>query len=187
MLHAPDFLGFPDAIRMAADHRELVELALRLKKIGNQLMIVLGGREIHPISVTVGGFHKVPTKADLRALVDDLAWARDTSIAAARIVAGFEFPEFEQDYEFVSLSHPDEYPLTEGRLVSNKGLDIEVSEYESQFMEQHVKHSNALHCRLRERASYLVGPMARFNLNFGKLPEAAQQVAAEMRRRRRRV
>src|ERR1035438_8136650 len=143
MLQAPDLLGFPDAIRMAADHRELVELALRLKKIGNQLMIVLGGREIHPISVTVGGFHKVPAKSDLRALVDDLAWARDTSIAAARIVAGLEFPDFEQDYEFVSLSHPDEYPLTEGRLVSNKGLDIDASEFSDQFMEQQVKYSNA--------------------------------------------
>ena len=179
MLHAPDFLGFPDAIRMAAEHRELVELALRLKKIGNQLMIVLGGREIHPISVTVGGFYKVPTKADLRALVDDLVWARDTSIAAVRIVAGLDFPDFEQDYEFVALSHPSEYPLNEGRLVSNRGLDIDVSEFNGQFMEQHVKHSNALHCRLRERGSYLVGPLARFNLNFDKLPEAAQQVARE--------
>ena len=179
MLHAPDFLGFPDAIRMAAEHRELVELALRLKKIGNQLMIVLGGREIHPISVAVGGFHKVPAKASLRALVDDLSWARDTSIAAARIVAGLDFPDFEQDYEFVSLSHPDEYPLTEGRLVSNKGLDIDVSEFSSQFMEQHVKHSNALHCRLRERAAYLVGPLARFNLTFAKLPESARQAAAD--------
>jgi len=179
MLHAPDFLGFPDAIRMAAEHRELVELALRLKKIGNQLMIVLGGREIHPISVTVGGFYKVPTKADLRALVDDLVWARDTSIAAVRIVAGLDFPDFEQDYEFVALSHPSEYPLNEGRLLSNRGLDIDVSEFNGQFMEQHVKHSNALHCRLRERGSYLVGPLARFNLNFDKLPEAAQQVARE--------
>ncbi|HTT64119.1 MAG TPA: Ni/Fe hydrogenase subunit alpha [Bryobacteraceae bacterium] len=179
MLHAPDFLGFPDAIRMAAEHRELVELALRLKKIGNQLMIVLGGREIHPISVTVGGFHKVPTKASLRALVDDLSWARDTAIVAARTVAGLPFPDFQQDYEFVALSHPDEYPLNEGRLVSNQGLDIHVSEFGNHFMEQHVKYSNALHCRLRERGAYLVGPLARFNLNFARLPESAQQVAGE--------
>jgi len=179
MLHAPDFLGYPDAIRMAADHHGLVETALRLKKIGNQLMVVLGGREIHPISVTVGGFYKVPTKAELRVLVDDLVWARDTSLAAARTVAGLEFPEFEQDYEFVSLSHPDEYPLNEGLLVSNKGLDIDVSEFGDQFAEQHVRHSNALHCRLRERGGYLVGPLARFNLNFDKLPESAQQVARE--------
>jgi sulfhydrogenase subunit alpha len=179
MLHAPDFLGFPDAIRMAVEHRELVEQALRLKKTGNRLMIVLGGREIHPISVTVGGFFKVPSKAELLALVDDLAWARDTAIAAARVIAGLEFPDFEQDYEFVALSHPGEYPLNEGRLVSNKGLDIDVSEFADHFVEQHVKHSNALHCRLRERGSYLVGPLARFNLNFDRLPETARQVAAD--------
>ncbi len=179
MLHAPDFLGFPDAIRMAEKHRDLVERALRLKKIGNQLMIVLGGREIHPISVAVGGFWKVPAKAELRALADDLAWARDTSIAAVRMVAGLEFPDFEQDYEFVSLSHPDEYPMNEGRLVSNKGLDIEAAEFDSQFMEQQVKHSNALDCRLRARGSYLVGPLARFNLNFDKLPETARQAAED--------
>jgi len=177
MLHAPDFLGYPDAISMAAKHRELVEQALRLKKIGNRLMTVLGGREIHPISVTVGGFHKVPAKTDLRLLVDDLAWARDTSIAAAQLVAGLEFPDFEQDYEFVSLSHPGEYPMNEGRLVSNKGLDIDVAEFGASFIEQHVKYSNALHSRLRERGSYLVGPLARFNLNFDKLPETARQVA----------
>ena len=179
MLHAPDFLGYPDAIRMAAEHRDLVELALRLKKIGNHLMVVLGGREIHPISVAVGGFYKVPSKAELRALVDDLTWARDASIAAARIVAGLEFPDFEQDYEFVALSHPDEYPFNEGRLVSNKGVDIDVSEFGDHFVEQHVKHSNALHCRLRERGAYLVGPLARFNLNFDKLPEIARQAASD--------
>jgi coenzyme F420-reducing hydrogenase alpha subunit len=179
MLHAPDFLGFPDAIRMAEKHRALVEQALRVKKIGNYLMTVLGGREIHPISVTVGGFHKVPAKAELRALTDDLAWARDASIAAARVIAGLEFPEFEQDYEFVSLVHPSEYPLNEGRLASNKGIDIDVSEFADHFVEQHVKHSNALQCRLRERGSYLVGPLARFNLNFDKLPESARQLAAE--------
>ena len=180
MLHAPDFLGYADAIEMARDHKEKVEQALRLKKIGNQLMTVLGGREIHPISVCVGGFYKVPTRSDLRELVDDLKWARDASIETVRLVAGFPFPEFEQDYEFVALSHKDEYPLNKGRLISNKGLDIEASEYEDHFFEQHVKHSNALQSQLRKRGSYMVGPMARFNLNYDKLPESARQAAAEV-------
>jgi len=94
-------------------------------------------------------------------------------------VASLEFPDFEQDYEFVALSHPEEYPLNEGRLASNKGLDIDVAEFGDHFVEQHVKHSNALHSRLRERGAYLVGPLARFNLNFDRLPEAARQVASE--------
>ena len=180
MLHAPDFLGYADAIEMARDHGEKVTQALRLKKIGNQLMTVLGGREIHPISVCVGGFFKVPTRSELSELVDDLKWARDTSIETVRLVSTFPFPDFEQDYEFVALSHRDEYPLNKGHLISNKGLDIEANEYEEHFFEQHVKHSNALQSQLRKRGSYMVGPMARFNLNYDKLPESARQVAAEV-------
>jgi len=179
MLHAPDFLGFQDVIAMAKDHRDLVERALRLKKIGNQLVAVLGGREIHPISAAVGGFYKVPTKPQLRELTDDLKWALDASLETVRWTATLEFPDFEQDYEFVALRHEDEYPLNEGRLVSNLGLDIDAAEYEDHFLEQHVKHSNALHSVVRGRGSYLVGPLARFNLNFEKLPTVAQQVARD--------
>jgi sulfhydrogenase subunit alpha len=179
MLHAPDFLGYPDVIAMAADHRELVEKALRLKKIGNRIMCVLGGREIHPISVAVGGFYKVPTKAQLQELEGDLEWALQASFETVQWTSGLDFPNFEQDYEFVALRHPDEYPLNEGRLVSNRGLDIDSAEYEDHFIEQHVKHSNALHSVVRGRGSYLVGPLARYNLNFDKLPAVAQEVAAK--------
>jgi len=177
MLHAPDFLGYQDAITMAVDHRELVERALRLKKIGNRLVTLLGGREIHPISAAVGGFYKVPAKNQLRELVPDLEWALQVSLETVRWTAGLDFPEFEQDYEFVALRHPDEYPLNEGRLVSNRGLDIDAAAYEDHFIEQQVKHSNALHSVIKGRGSYLVGPLARFNLNFDKLPQIAREAA----------
>ncbi len=180
MLHAPDFLGYQDVIGMAADHKEVVEKALRLKKIGNRIVTLLGGREIHPISAAVGGFYKVPTKHQLRELVDDLQWAQDASLEAVRWTAGLEFPDFEQDYEFVALRHPDEYPFCEGRLVSNRGLDIDAAEYEDHFVEQHVKHSTALHSVVRGRGSYLVGPQARFSLNFDKLPPIARQAALDV-------
>jgi len=179
LLHAPDFLGYPDAIQMARDHRELVETGLRLKKIGNRIVSLMGGREIHPVSACVGGFYKVPAEQDLRALVEDLKWALEASVKTTRVVAGLDFPDFQQDYEFVSLCHPEEYPLNEGRLVSNKGLDIDVAEYEDHFVEQHMKHSNALHAVLRGRGSYLVGPLARYNLNFAHLPDVAQQAARD--------
>jgi coenzyme F420-reducing hydrogenase alpha subunit len=177
MLHAPDFLGYPDVIAMAKDHKPVVEKALRLKQIGNRLMTVLGGREIHPISVAVGGFHKTPRKKDLIALVPDLQWALDAALETVRWTATLEFPDFEQDYEFVALRHAGEYPLNEGRIVSSRGLDIDVAEYEDHFVESHVKHSNALHSTLRGRGSYLVGPLARFNLNFFELPKVAQEAA----------
>jgi sulfhydrogenase subunit alpha len=179
LLHAPDFLGYDDAIKMAKDHLDVVQRGLRLKKVGNDLMTLLGGREIHPINVRVGGFYKLPSKKDLVSHVDQLKWARDAALETVRWVAGFPFPPFERDYEFVALRHEDEYPFNEGRLVSNKGLDIGVSEYENYFMEEHVPYSNALQSVLKEGGVYFVGPLARYNLNFDKLSPLAQQAARD--------
>jgi coenzyme F420-reducing hydrogenase alpha subunit len=178
-LHAPDFLGYQDAFEMAAKLRPEVERALRLKKLGNTIMRVLGGREIHPVSARVGGFYHVPAKRDLQPLVEELKWALEASCDTARLVQTFPFPDFQQDYEFVSLSHPDEYPLNEGRIASSQGLDLDVAEFEDHFLEQHVRHSNALQSVLRERGSYHVGPLARFNLNHQKLPPLARETARE--------
>ncbi len=177
MLHAPDFLGYQDAIQMAKDHPEIVQRGLRLKKTGNEIMTLIGGREIHPINVRVGGFYKVPAKRDLTELRERLLRARDEARETVRWAAHLPFPEFEQDYEFVALRHPHEYPFNEGRLVSNKGLDISAQEFDEHFTEQHVAHSNALHCTLKERGAYFVGPMARYSLNFDKLSPLAQEAA----------
>jgi sulfhydrogenase subunit alpha len=179
MLHAPDFLGYESAIHMAKDHPDLVQKALKLKKIGNELVAFLGGREIHPINVRVGGFYKVPTKSELQSLVEDLKWARDAAYDLARWTGTLEFPDFEQDYEFVALRHPDEYPFNEGRLVSTKGLDIAIREYEEHFVEEHVEHSNALHSVIKGRGNYFVGPLARYNINFDKLPRSVQKAAKD--------
>jgi sulfhydrogenase subunit alpha len=179
MLHAPDFLGYESAIHMAKDHPDLVQKALKLKKIGNELVAFLGGREIHPINVRVGGFYKVPTKSELQSLVEDLKWARDAAYDLVRWAGALEFPDFEQDYEFVALRHPDEYPFNEGRLVSTKGLDIAIREYEEHFVEEHVEHSNALHSVIKGRGNYFVGPLARYNINFDKLPRSVQKAAKD--------
>jgi sulfhydrogenase subunit alpha len=179
MLHAPDFLGYEDSIQMAKDYPQVVEKALRLKKIGNDIMTLIGGREIHPVNVRVGGFYKVPAKKDLKKIEEDLKWARDASYETVKLVSTFPMPDFEQDYEFVSLRHPDEYPILEGRLVSNKGLDIPISEYDINFAEQHVEHSNALQSVNRERSNYLVGPLARYNLNFDRFPSSVKEAAKE--------
>ena len=179
LLHAPDFLGYDDGIQMAKDHPEIVQKGLQLKKLGNELMAFLGGREVHPINVRVGGFYKVPTKRELTPFIEKLKWARDAALEAVRWTATLPFPDFEQDYEFVALRHPDEYAITEGRLVSNKGLDIAVSEYDDHFVEEHVPYTNALHSVLKERGVYLVGPLARYNVNFDKLSPLAQQAARD--------
>jgi len=179
MLHAPDFLGFPDAIQMARDHGDAVRNGLALKKAGNELMRTIGGREIHPVNIRAGGFHRVPTRAELRPVAESLERARDLAVGLVRWVSTFPFPNFEQDYEFVALRHPDEYPLNEGRLVSSKDIDIDVADYETEFEERHVAHSTALHSLLKRRGAYLVGPLARYALNFDRLSASIQALARE--------
>jgi len=180
MLHAPDFLGYESAIDLAADMPEVVTNALRLKKLGNTVMTLLGGREIHPINMRVGGFYRTPTQRELDTLVEEVEWALGMSEETVRLVSGFEFPEFEMPYEYVALHHPDEYAITDGRIISSEGLDIDVSEWSEHFEEIHVERSNALHCRLKERGTYHVGPMARFTLNHEQLTPRARAIADEV-------
>ena len=177
LLHAPDFLGYESAVHLAKDHPAIVERGLRLKKAGNDLMTLLGGRAVHPINVRVGGFYRVPTRRELVPVTEQLKWARDAALETARWTGTLEFPHYEQDYEFVALSHPDEYAITEGRLVSNQGLDIAVREYDAHFVEEHIPYSNALHSSLKDRGAYLVGPLARYNLNFDRLSPLAREAA----------
>ncbi|MGJ4942950.1 Ni/Fe hydrogenase subunit alpha [Bradyrhizobium sp. HKCCYLS1011] len=180
ILHAPDFLGLPDAIRMARDHGDIVRSALALKKAGNDIMRLLGGREIHPVNVKPGGFHRVPSRAELRTLVGRMENARNIAIDLVRWVATFPFPDLERDYEFVALRHENEYPLNEGRLVSSRDIDIDIADYESEFEERHLPHSTALHSLLKRRGAYLVGPLARYALNFDRLPSTVQALAEEV-------
>ena len=179
LLHAPDFLGFDDAVSMAAEHKDAVTRGLRMKKAGNDIVRLIGGREIHPINVRVGGFYSIPPETAFRALLDELRWARDAARETVAWVAGLEFPELRRDYEFVALRHERDYPFCEGRIVSSAGLDISMQEYPEHFEEQQVKRSSALQSvRKPADTPYFVGPMARFNLNRDRLSAATRELAA---------
>jgi coenzyme F420-reducing hydrogenase alpha subunit len=179
MLHAPDFLGYPSVVEMAGDHGEAVRRALRMKKAGNAIVSALGGREVHPVNVRVGGFYRAPRKAELTALRDELSWSRDAARDTALWTATLDFPDFERDYTFVSLRHDTDYPMAEGRIVSSTGIDVPPEGYEDVFEEVHVAHSTALHGRIIGGGTYLTGPLSRYALNFDRLPASVQAVARE--------
>ncbi len=178
-LHAPDFLGFESALHMAREHPGTVTQALALKKAGNALVAAVGGREIHPVNVKVGGFWKAPPADALRALVPPLTEARDLAHGLCRWVSNFEIPDFERDLPFVGLRHPEEYPMNEGSLAATTGLDVPVSHYEEHFAEEHVPHANALHSAMTGAGTYLVGPLARYALNADRLSPLAKEAARE--------
>lgn len=182
LLHAPDFFGCESGIHLAERFPDEVKRGLRLKKYGNQLLEVLGGRAIHPVNVAVGGFYRAPRREEMLPLIANFEWGLEAAVEAARWVAGFSFPDFEQPYDFVSLSHPDEYPMNEGDVMCSDGTALPVTRYEESFAEEQVPHSTALHSlRLPMRREYFVGPLARLNLCRDRLSPTALRLADELK------
>ncbi len=179
LLHAPDYLGYPSALAMAADHREVVEQGLALKKLGNELIAALGGRPVHPISVRIGGFSKAPRRADLDGIRQALDTAVDQALATVRLVASWDPPALEHTQPLVAMRDADEYPYNHGRIVSTDGLDLAPGAWGEAFEEHHLEGTNALHARTRDGKVYLLGPTARIALAAGQLhPLAAEALEA---------
>jgi sulfhydrogenase subunit alpha len=175
MLHAPDFLGYESAIAMARDHKPVVEQALRLKKTGNDIMKLIGGRAIHPISMRVGGLTKAPTRSEVRAFREPLKEALELSKATLKLVGAFKAPTFERDPLYVAIKHPIEYGLNEGRIVSSDGIDVPLWGWRDAFHEEHHEGTNALHARTDGGRVYMLGPAARVTLNADQLHPIARE------------
>ncbi|GHF37454.1 Ni/Fe hydrogenase subunit alpha [Streptomyces griseosporeus] len=182
LLHAPDFLGAASAIELARTHRAEVERGLRLKKAGNTLMEVLGGRAVHPVNVRLGGFHRAPERAELRPLREQLKQALDDAWEVVRWVATFDFPDARTDADLLALAAVDEYAIDSGTptvLRADGGtFAFPVREFPDHVREKHQPHSTALHSRLDGRL-HLTGALARFAIGGRRLSAVARQAAVE--------
>ena len=188
LLHAPDFLGYPDAIELAKDHRALVNRGLALKKVGNDLAELVGGRAIHPVNVRLGGFFRAPARTELAAFRARLEAARGAALETVRWVAGFDFPEFETPHALIALDDPltggrgdrggARYPIDAGTgVVTTAGLGFPLDLFEHYVAEAQVPHSTALHASLRGVGTYLTGPLARYSLAGSRLCSSAADAA----------
>lgn len=177
LLHAPDFLGYPDIIAMARDDAGSVERGLSLKKAGNQLMEFVGGRAIHPVNVRLGGFYSVPTRSEFGPIAERLRRALDDALATVEWVSTFEFPDLELDHEFLALTTPGRYPIENGTIARSAGPSFPVAGFTEHVAESQVPHSTALHATL-DGGRYLAGPLARYSLNSAALSPVAAQAAA---------
>ncbi|MGA7799409.1 MAG: Ni/Fe hydrogenase subunit alpha [Gammaproteobacteria bacterium] len=175
MLAAPDFLGYPSVTALAQDYPAEVRRGLRLQALGNAIVAALGARSVHPVGARVGGFSRAPTPAEVRALLERLHEALADAEELVRWTASLDLPASDQEFTSVALHHPDEYPMNEGRLISSAGLDIDIREFDQHFREHQVPHSTALHSHLHGQP-YLVGPLARVNLNLDRLPPRVQDL-----------
>ncbi|HEV7206936.1 MAG TPA: Ni/Fe hydrogenase subunit alpha [Jatrophihabitans sp.] len=178
LLHAPDFLGYPDAIALARDHRAAVSRGLMLKKAGNAILETVGGRAIHPVNPRVGGFHRAPTAAELARLAEQLRPALDAALETVRWVAGFDFPDLELDHELLAAYDPAGYAIERAdHIATGSGARFAPAEFLDHVVEHQVPHSTALHATL-DGGRYLTGPLARYSISSALLSPVAQQAAA---------
>ncbi|HEY8239095.1 MAG TPA: Ni/Fe hydrogenase subunit alpha [Candidatus Limnocylindrales bacterium] len=175
LLHAPDFLGYPSAVELAKDHGQLVKDGLRLKQIGNHLLALLGGRAIHPVSVRVGGWTRAPRRAQLLAMRPALEEGLRLARATVDVALSLAPPEFEREPRLVALHSPNEYPMNEGRIISNDGLQLAPQAWGEAFHEVQVPWSNALQSRGSDNLPYLLGPAARIQLDHEQLHPIARE------------
>jgi coenzyme F420-reducing hydrogenase alpha subunit len=175
LLQAPDLLGQPSALDLAAIAPEVVKNALRMKKIGNEILRAIGGRSVHPVNACVGGWYRWPDVSSVKSLLPDLEWGLNASIETVAWAVGLPFPNLEVDYDFVAIHHPLEYGVMNGEVWSSAGSRLPVQDFEIGYMEEHVRHSNALHGKTKDGGHYLVGPLARLFHNHEQLLPAAQK------------
>ncbi|MBS3805235.1 MAG: nickel-dependent hydrogenase large subunit [Oleiphilaceae bacterium] len=178
LLAAPDFFGYDSAIAMAKDHPRLVRRGMRLQDLGNALIRLLGARSIHPVGVKMGGFHRAPALKEATALKVQLEDALQDAEDLVAWAAGVGVPARDQDVTLLALDEPGNYPILDGNIASNRGQSFAVSEFEEHIFEHQVAGSTALFS-LFDHQPYLVGPLARLNLNLDFLPESVRKLAVK--------
>ncbi len=176
MLVAPDFLGVGSVIPLATSAPDVVLRALRMKKVAGDLCAIIAGRHTHPIAMTVGGFTHFPREDELFAIRERLVAMREDNQATLDLFATLTFPDFVRETEYIALHGEDEYKIIDGVIASTDGVTKPISDYRSVTNETIVKHSSAKHTA-HMRDSYMVGSLARFNVNYDMLHPAAKAVA----------
>jgi coenzyme F420-reducing hydrogenase alpha subunit len=179
MLVAPDLFNVQSVIPLASIAPAAVLRALRVKKLAGDLCAAIGGRHTHPIAMTVGGFTHLPTVDELKVLRGRLVEARKDMDDTVALFKTLSLPPFERETEYVALSKPDEYAFIDGTITSTDGPKYPLNDYRKVTNEHLVSHSSAKHTQ-HKRESYMVGALARFNVNYALLHPRAKEAAAQL-------
>ncbi len=178
-LAAPDFFGAGSIIPLIKTHPEVVNIALRTKKMANDMVRIIGGRAVHPIRIVIGGFTKLPTEEEMLKMKKMLNACYTDLEKSLEVLKTINIPDFERETEYISISNKDEYAIYDGDIKSTDGWAINDQNYLDKIKEKIVKHSTSKHC-WASRDSYMVGALARFNNNHEKLTENAREYASEL-------
>lgn len=174
-LALPDYLGYDNAIEMASKYKNEVKRALKIKRLGNEICTVIGGREIHSITPIVGGFSKIPRKEEIEKLTKNLKETKEDAIETVNLFENLNYEKFERKTEYVALKKERSYAMMHGSVHSTEGLDIPHELYDKYFQEYTTEYSTSKFVMLKGK-SYMVGALARLNLNRAYLLDEAKKM-----------
>ncbi len=177
-LAAPDFLGVGSVIPLVETHPAVVDIALRAKKVANDMVRMIGGRAVHPIRTVVGGFTKLPSEEEMLQMKEMLIGLYPDLEASLGVLKTLDLPAFERETEYVALSNTEDYAHYDGNIKSTDGWEIDPMDYQDKIKEKVVQHSTAKHC-WANRDSFMVGALSRFNINYSQLSDNAKRFAGE--------
>lgn len=176
-LALPDYLGYNSALELAQKHKKDVERALLLTKAGNELITLIGGREMHPVSAQVGRMLKLPSQNTIDQLRKKLLELLPEGIAAAQLFSKLKIPDFSNETEYFSLSDGKEYPLLDGDLVS-QSHKFKRADYEKYLSEFHEPYSTA-NFVVKKDKKYMVGSLSRLNNSYRLLSKNARKLVSD--------
>jgi len=178
-LSLPDLMGYESIIAMTKDHLEIVKRGLKLKKLGNDITDLIGGRAVHPVTAVVNGFTDIPSKNKMEIIRKRLVDAKQDAFKTVDLFSNLKIPDFSRKCEHVAISNPKYYAINEGRLISTQGLDVDEMNYRDVIFEKQKLYSTALHSYIKNRDSFMVGPLPRINLNLKQMSDDARDAAGK--------
>ncbi|OHB68269.1 MAG: hypothetical protein A2Y77_02145, partial [Planctomycetes bacterium RBG_13_62_9] len=180
MLAMPDYYGHAGVVGLREQAPEKIARFIWMKNVMNQLSGMIGGRPLHPVTHLPGGFTSLPHPQQFGDILEKLRWIRQEAEQVVRDVAAFQVPDFYAPCEHVALNAGNSYAINEGRIVSDRGLDISVDDYDAHFKEWEVPYAFAKQSAIGGRSVFRVGALARLNNKFDKLQDHTRSLAQEI-------
>ena len=178
-LALPDYVGAQNVVEMLSDYSAEVKRALMLKKLGNELMDLIGGRHTHPLCAVVGGFTNVPTSTQLQSMKKKLQSAIPDAQAQIELLGSFSEPQLVRRSQYLAVQNPKEYPIHDGELTTDTGSHVPEPEFENLIKERNVPYAHAKFSEIGGDP-FVVGSLARLNVAQSQLSDNAQEMVKKV-------
>ena len=174
-LTLPDYLNVTTDLELLKKNPELSKAGLAVREYGNKVIEIIGGRSIHPMNCAVSGFIKEPDDQDLIKLLKQSHLALEDAEVVAQEFLKLKLPEFSRKTEYVCLTAPKEYAIYDGNLTSTINKKIDLEKFCDEIHEEYSSYNIIKKTKYQGKV-YMVGSLARLNLNYPKLNHSAQEL-----------